>query len=623
MTVSDIYDRVRAITYLPDEPSNFEYITDAVEVLSNKGDWDALIGYLVIQPNANFNDTSGDIITLPRQVEVPLSVNIDDHPTFTRDRFYEFTLNGPGSNAEQTNWSWIDRGMVPTFRPLFPPGTNLLNADPQNITVSGSAVDNGAEVVITGVVGADGKLFSEVLTLGTKETTDFGFFTIERVTKPETIKQVSLYDGAHNALGIYDPDETDPQYRQIRISKPGATAYIQFRRTRFKVKSQNDFIPIRSKWGLLYMIKSLKALADEKPDLAAKLEAQALKLASEEQASHNKHVERASQAEIATVRNLSYNNIDSIIVADIYDETCKITGPIGEQKVYDRITEAVLILGRKAQWDSMRGYVDIQTDQYDYVTLPRYVDTVIKLNINGSPADMKNKWYEFHLNGPGGLDWYELPCNSWVDVGYTSTIRDVLYPQTLTLEADLDVDNNVTVRIEGYYQGKWIMTPDPKDSSKLIDGFTVDGATPVDRITRIIKGSSKGFIKLIGTKVGDPAVTNVLGYWMPDELEPNYRKIKLPRGCERVRIMYRMRDRKVQSLTDPLHLRSKTAILTQLKANELLMSAKSAADLQQAEALEAKALRYLIDEQLISNQSEVRSINFGPNFTPSDEFIQC
>jgi hypothetical protein len=356
------------------------------------------------------------------------------------------------------------------------------------------------------------------------------------------------------------------------------------------------------------MIKSLKALADEKPDLAQKFEAQALKLANEEQSSHNKHIERASQSESATIRNLSYNNLDSIIVSDIFDDASKIVGPIGTEAVFDKISEAITILGRKAQWDSMRGYVDIQTDQYHYVTLPRYVDTVIKLNINGSPSDMKSKWYQFHLNGPTS-EW--LDCNSWEDAGEVVTIRDTLYPQTLTVVRDLASDINVKVRVEGYYRGKWIITDG--------DGFTPDGVTLVDRITRITKDKSNGYIKLLGTDVTNPLNINTLGYWMPDETEPKYRRIKVPQSCERVRVMYRLRDRKIQSLTDPLHLKSKSAILAQLMATEELLKGKP----KEAQELEDKAHKYLMDDYLITNQSEIKSINFGRNFTPTREFIAC
>jgi hypothetical protein len=66
-------------------------LTRAVEYLANKGDWDVLKGYVDL-PIQNQN-----LVVLPWQVETPLKFTINNVPAFSKDRLYEFTLNGFGS----------------------------------------------------------------------------------------------------------------------------------------------------------------------------------------------------------------------------------------------------------------------------------------------------------------------------------------------------------------------------------------------------------------------------------------------------------------------------------------------------------------------------------------------
>lgn len=606
MIVSDIYEDVKSITNFTDESLNFSRLSDAIEVISNKGNYDVLIGYYTVT-------AQDDIITLPRDVEVPLKVNIDGNPSFTRDRFFEFTLNGPGQSAERVDWSWEDRGTVPVARAIVVP---------EKVMVTGFAVDAGKIVTVYGRTRDRGTVESSQFILGTTtDPSNYIYSDISVVSKEPTTKAVNLTTESGILLSAYAPDETSPQYRQIRISKTGGTAYIMFRKNRSRISAQTDFIPIRSKMGLIYMVKALEAYREERLDVGKSLETTAIQLCNDEQNSHNAQIEIASQSESAQVLNLGYNNIDSIIVSDLYDDFCQICGPLGQDRIFDKITEALSVLSRKAQWDSLRGFVDIQTDQYQFVTLPRYVEYVIKVNINHQPSSMKNKWFEYNMNGPGE-QW--LPSHSWMDVGEVVTIRDVLYPIKLTAIPDLSNDNDTEIRVFGFSGGKRLQTINAQGVSE--DGIIVPcnqagteyTVVSVDRIDRITKAKSNGFIKLKGIDSnGNNEI--VIGYYYPDETEPKYRRIKLYTNCTRVRIMYRKRHLKISSLTDPIHLRSKTAVLAMAQAIEAL----GKGDSKKYDELESTAIKLLADENQINNQSDARTITFDHNLTPSDQFIMC
>src|ERR1019366_2378967 len=334
MFVKDIYNDVMEVTAFADQTTNFGRITDGVEVLSNKGQFDGLLSYLDI-PIQNQN-----IVTLPREVEVPIKVNVDNTPSFSRDRIYEFTLNGPGSNTQRSDFSWEDPCNVPPMLaipavlPAF--STLYLYADTQ------SSADDGKRIFIYGkdTSGADA---SDILILNfaVSPSTSTQYSSITRIYKETTIGNVTLHYGGtppSDVLSVYAPNENEPSYRQIRLSKTGVTAHILFRRNRYVVQSMDDFIPVNSKMGLLYMIKSLEAYRRNDPTTGKALGDQAVQLATELQKGRNSFIELAAQTEVDSARNLNVNNRDSIIVSDIYDDACQIVGKVGEKNVYDSIT---------------------------------------------------------------------------------------------------------------------------------------------------------------------------------------------------------------------------------------------------------------------------------------------
>lgn len=584
MRVSDIFRQCQEITGVGDEATNFDKISDAVECLSNKGLVDAMQGYLEILI------AQDRTITLPRDVEVPVKVNIGDNPAFSRTKLFEFTMNGPGSNYTPDNgWKfWEDRGMVPV---ITQPDS------PTKVTIDSEAADNGKKVYIWGRL-EDNTEVNETLTLNsnTLPVSEYLYASITKVIKDLTANSISLQASGETlelrpTLSIYAPDETEPQYRQIKVSQTGTTAHILFRRSVYRISSQNDWIPIQSRMGLFLMLRANKFYTLATPadiQTAQALEKQAAQFVEEEQKSRNLFAEVASQTEADSSYGLSINNRDSLIVADIYDDASQICGPIGQQKVFDRITDAVEMLDRKGQWDGNEGYVDISAFDSSYVTLPRYVDYVQAINIGNSPARFRNKWHEFHLNGPGSS--CSQSCRSWTDLGDVVTLVDITEERNLIYKTDSSADNGKTITIYGYDENdKWIVGGITLNGDSNAVFPTHSSHTKVKRIDRIVRQATTGFASLIADN------EDLIGYYYPDETEPNYKRIKLPDSTCWIRMRYKKRSLKITSLSDQLHLRSRMAILAALSSIQAMRAEKP--DLQTAGVLEAKALQLLTEEK--------------------------
>lgn len=605
MIVADIYSDIKRATGLIPQDANFRYASDACEVLSNKGDFDILHQYLNITiPNG------GNLIALPAAVESVVKVNIDGTPSFSRDRLYEFTMNGPGSDAERVDFSWERRGTVPIMTPL-PLTASALDVEPYAIATD--PADYGKTVTVHGT-NSFGAVISNTVTLGAFPQGTQGYNSITRVTKDVTVGIVGLrtfarLDAPDTSISTLEPSETEPHYEQIRISKSGVTAHIFFRRRIFRITQMTDFIPIKSRRGLLYMIEALRKYDAGQNEAGQAKETLALKLATEEQQAYTTSIKLAGTTELQSIRGLNINNRDSIIAADVYDEASEIFGPIGFDKLLDKMTEAEELLANKGQWDPRVGSVDILTDQFHYVTLPYYVEEILALNICNRPAVFNNQWFEYHLNGPGS--WY-VPCNSWTKVpGKVCTFRDVNFAQKLAAIPDLSSDTGIDMRGYGWYQGKRIMT---QEGAVMVDGFPINvsmsGAiTPtapfVDIIDRITKARSNGFIKLLGFD-SSHNLQNTIGYYLPDETEPQYTRIRIGRQSTHVRIKYRKAVRRITKLTDPIHLGSKTGFVHMMKAVKLLNDGKY----QEAATEEAVAVRLTEDEQRSSNPLQEIDLEF-------------
>ncbi len=163
----------------------------------------------------------------PRQVESIEAWSLCDSPGTLRNRWYQFTNQGPGQLTERDNWftTMIDRDPVCAFNEI---GSDSLTKKIQVSVVSSESgsqeiclqgYDENAQWIRTthGGLQVDG----EYLTISNTPTLSTRFFTkLTGVQKPITNGPVVLSEyetanglGVVQTLAFYENDETNPIYR--------------------------------------------------------------------------------------------------------------------------------------------------------------------------------------------------------------------------------------------------------------------------------------------------------------------------------------------------------------------------------------------------------------------------
>lgn len=275
-----------------------------------------------------------------------------------------------------------------------------------------------------------------------------------------------------------------------------------------------------------------------------------------------------------------------ILVKDIHQEIQRVIGTCDDQAFYERLTEAQELLANLSNWDPLVGSMDICTCER-IIVLPDDVEMPLAVNIGGQPADFRNKWFEFHLNGPGS-DCCAIGCGwNWADSGEFPTFRTIKCEAKIYAYSDMDEGMATSIRVFGYSKtDKWIMSPDC--NGVLQDGFDVPvlfglgagipAAYQIQRITRVLKPATRGFVKLVALEEGcDHSV--LLGYYRPNEQTPSYRRIVLNGAynicrfldtcapqMSWVRMKFRKKTFKITSMDDVIFLHSVTAIKMAVQA---------------------------------------------------------
>lgn len=631
MQVSDIYEEVKEVTGTCDEGVNFRAITRAVELLANSGLFDPLIGTIDFSVNGAY------YVALPRDVKSVLRININNNPSVARNRIFEFTPNTPGTNeGEEVGWQWHERGYACIQDERKLPSklryvVTTANDIGKTLTVRG--------IDPTGFEREDVLIGSAANSVASKYT----YSEVRQVLRDATEAEASLFSET-GSIARYYADETVPEYRVIKLSATGVAVRMIYRRNVFKITAQTDIIPLHSPMAVIQAVVGVRLMQERKYDESASAMTIATSLIGQEQKSRDEGEQISSQIEIGSAINTNINTNDVLIVADVYDMASEILGGIGREKVFDRITDAINILANKSQWDSLLGSVDVfraanfndpdapteRERRSSYFVLPRYVEAVLAVNTSDTPNIPRNRWFEFHLNGPGSHEW--ASCGAWDDRGDVCIInqiprlpkkRDFIPVRLLAIPANqLDENKLVTVYgIERDAEGREVEVwrnnkPGWTCPCRILTNYNPPTGDPAFvRIDRIEREGTTGFVQLVGyteTYTANPAREEFLfGYWYPDELKPRYRMIKVG-GCRcRVRVRYRKRTSRISSLFDVINLRSRLALENMLRA-----LAAQGKDAQSAVVYEELAVRYLEEEQMASNPINAGGLQFDPGTAP-------
>lgn len=284
LLVSDIWDEARVIFGHCKEDRLYRQISDAVHLLANKGEIDPLVGYVDICVTAN-------CVTLPREVETILAVNIGGRPALGHDELFSFHLNGPGDFRQSCDFDWYNTGSFPTYRDLPCPARLIAFLD--------SEEDEGAELRVFGfddqnrplrtlVNGEwiDGLLVPTIFGYALPSSSDPKVSRITDIVKGRTKANIRLssFDSSTSSgtlLGIYEPDETRPRYRRLRISPGADWVRVCYRKRTSDVRSNYDRILIHSRLALLLAMRAVKKYEENDIGSALGFEAQAARLLTE------------------------------------------------------------------------------------------------------------------------------------------------------------------------------------------------------------------------------------------------------------------------------------------------------------------------------------------------------
>lgn len=282
--VDDIWDESKVIFGHCKEPRLFRQISDAIQLLANKGEIDTLTGYLDIC-------VSNNCITLPNEVETVLAVNIGGHPSLGHDDLFSFHLNGPGDFDRSCKFDWFNTGRFPTYRDLPCPSrlvAFLDNQDDEGKQIRVFGFDNQNRPLRTQVNGdwMDGLLVPTIFGYALPASSDPIVSRITGIVKDRTVANVRLssFDnatGSGTLLGIYEPDETRPAYRRIRISPGSDWVRICYRKRTADVYTRNDRILLHSRLALLLAMRAVKKYEENDVGTALGFEAQAARLLTE------------------------------------------------------------------------------------------------------------------------------------------------------------------------------------------------------------------------------------------------------------------------------------------------------------------------------------------------------
>lgn len=286
MFVSEIYTEAKRALGNCDQETVFKRLTDAVRLANNKAKYDANIGFMDIC-------VCDGCVTLPSDVATVLAVNNGGSPTLMRDQWFQFHVNGPG-NQTYTPWGYTDEvGQFSTFRDPDRPA-NLIaeveNAQDSNkeLRIYGWDV-NGNRIYTPGANGAleDGFLVPTVYGFSQPNPLAPAIARIDKVKKQETNGFIRLLatnpedDSVMTLIGHYQPWETKPLYRRIRVPNL-SWIRIKYRKKDLDVKGLADWINIENRLAVLLYLKAVKCKLDGNFDQSIAAENEATRLMSEE-----------------------------------------------------------------------------------------------------------------------------------------------------------------------------------------------------------------------------------------------------------------------------------------------------------------------------------------------------
>jgi hypothetical protein len=311
-----------------------------------------------------------------------------------------------------------------------------------------------------------------------------------------------------------------------------------------------------------------------------------------------------------------------ITVADIWEQAKDVFGTCEDRELYRGINAAVDMLVNKGDWTPMMAYVDVVVAGQTHIALPSEVETPLGISVDGHPMLSQDELYRFHINGPGEI-WHPSGWH-WENNGASPVMQQPPTPSKLRLFVESPGDKQVTLRVFGYDENGSYIRTDNGDGT-YTDGYAI-GAAPIDasnyvglpqsvldqlaavsvtavdaaaptfaRIVEVEKSLTAGRIRL-GTSDWDANGNGtLLGDYLPGEVDPSYRLIRLSQKGTSARIYFRRKTLKLLSQTDFIPLDQTFAIELAMRA----VQAYRNRELSLAMGFESNAARLLSEREHI------------------------
>jgi len=265
----------------PNKQVVLDRINEACRRLMDEGDWRCTLARFRFVTNNN-------TITLPRNAEAVLHVDIDTVPRKVFGQSYEFLESGPGELDVQDGYGsdLMDLGGGwPTFFEMPYDDDNAVIPSTL-IALSTKTEDVGQLITIRGFTSLNNEVFTgatpgEQLRIGHWQNGVEGvlnandlpdrsvntFIQITAVQKPVTRGYISLYtydssDHRMYFLGKYHPEETNPGYRRYRLASPdfdnarNVLCLVKLRHV--ELVHDTDVLPIQSLDALKAMVIAIR-----------------------------------------------------------------------------------------------------------------------------------------------------------------------------------------------------------------------------------------------------------------------------------------------------------------------------------------------------------------------------
>ncbi len=303
ITLGEVIAESKAPTVLgiSDRAKIISYVKRALDLAMHKSNYNPWIGVLDM-----CSDACG-YVTLPDFVESVQACNVGGLPAFFRDKWFEFSINGPGSNswgaypsiAASSGYgvgvgtstfggggigignTWDDRQTSPTFEDLTEPCALAC------ICENPADAKAGLSLTVQGIVTSPDGYQQQALTtdptdpntpatavfvplafdargIATSDPKTTLFTRVTQVIKPVTQGYVRLYAVAQRQgaklvlIGVYSPKETSPQYKRIRVSSARNWVRVMYRIKTPNLLYDYDVIPITSLDAMLCLLRAVR-----------------------------------------------------------------------------------------------------------------------------------------------------------------------------------------------------------------------------------------------------------------------------------------------------------------------------------------------------------------------------